>query len=305
MNRTVYVSGAGGYVGRALVPRFKRASYRIIGLTRGDAYSDCDATIKGDLAETIPDLSEADHDSIFVHLAAKAHDRSANADDFFRDTVQCARNVAKAVAGSKIRLVLHISSIGARLAAENSPDARIYGEAKLAAEHVFYEELRSAKGCVLITLRPPAIYGPQAPGSFAALKTAIGMGMPLPFGCAYAERDYLSIDNLVDLLILICDASDKTLANMHAIAFEPCDGEAISTRCLVREIASRLGKPARLMPIPLGALRLAGRLTGKLEMVNGAISPQRAREHPSLREILGWSPAASLADGLDRMCSQR
>lgn len=301
MNRTVFVSGAGGYIGRALTPRLQGAGFRVVGLTRASACPTCDANLIGDLSEAPPDLSQAGARDIFVHMAAKVHDHAAPQGAFMRDTVLCAENVASAIARSKLGHVIHVSSIGARIALEQEDASRPYGRAKLAAERAFSTALADRHGISHVTLRPPAIYGPGAPGNFAILEALVRKGIPLPFGLAVAKRDYLFIDNLIDLLLTLCRAPCATLARANNSVFEPSDGVPVSTRRLIMNIAELLDKPARLLPIPLGFLCLAGRLAGRKDQVLGAISPLSVRRQPSLEKAFGWTAPVSLHQGLAQM----
>lgn len=301
MSATIFVSGAGGFVGQALVPQLRAAGLRVVGLTRNTPCDGCDDSIVGDLAETVPDLSRSSEGDTFIHLAAKVHDRSADEDAFMHDTVQCAQNVARAITVSPIRRVVHLSSIGARIAAENERQARLYGKAKLAAEQAFEHVFGQDGGVCLVTLRPPAIYGPGAPGNFALLETFIRKGIPLPLGRAIAQRDYLFIDNLVELLVMLCTLPDKLFVQVGGKSFEPSDGDPVSTRDLVRRIAFLIGKRARTLPVPTSLLKFAGVVTGRQNQVSGALSPLSTRKKPSLEAIIGWKPRQSLSDGLARM----
>lgn len=298
MSATIYVSGAGGYVGQALVLQLRAAGLHVIGLTRNTPCVRCDDTIVGDLAEMVPDLSGAGGGDTFIHLAAKVHDRSADGEAFMLNTVRCARNVARAIADSPIRRIIHLSSIGARIASESATEARPYGKAKLAAEQAFEEEFRRESDVSLVTLRPPAIYGPGAPGNFAILERFIRHGIPLPLGCADAERDYLFIDNLIDLLMLLCKASEARFARASGRPYEPSDGTPIPTRDLVQQIASLMGRRVRMIAVPISLLRLAGVATGRDDQISGAVCPLLVREQPSLKAAVGWTPRQSLVDGL-------
>lgn len=117
-------------------------------------------------------------------------------------------------------------------------------------------------------------------------------GVPLPLGAVNNRRSLVSLCNLVDVTALCCvvqAAAGQTLLIS--------DGVDVSTPELIRAIGHAMGRPARLLPIPLTWLRLAGRLSGrsaKVERLTGSL--QVDIRHT--REVLGWTPRITLQQGL-------
>jgi UDP-glucose 4-epimerase len=67
----------------------------------------------------------------------------------------------------------------------------------------------------------------------------------------------------------------------------------LSTADLVRVIASAVGKPARLLPVPSALMRLAGNLSGKRAQVDRLLG-SLAVDISKNRELLGWVPPVSV-----------
>lgn len=63
-------------------------------------------------------------------------------------------------------------------------------------------------------------------------------------------------------------------------------------------VGDALGKPARLFPVPAGALRALGRLTGRSAVVDrltGSLQLDTGR----LRRVLNWHPPYTTRQGLE------
>jgi nucleoside-diphosphate-sugar epimerase len=78
------------------------------------------------------------------------------------------------------------------------------------------------------------------------------------------------------------------------------DGHDLSTPDLVRQLATALGQPARLWPVPLAGLQLAARLTGRQAAVQRLCSSLQV-DISATCQGLQWAPPVSVAEGLRRM----
>ena len=294
------MTGATGFVGKAVVKRLVGEGHQVMALGRRPIAQDetpAQQTVSVDLASAAPaDLLNGQ--DLVVHLAARAHARGSTPEDFERDTIGVARNVARQAARAGVGRAILLSSIGARIAEERDSGAREYGRAKLRAEHEFRGAL-DGTGCRLITLRPPVIYGPDAPGSFGSLVHWVSRGRPLPFGMARSKRSYLSRHNLVDLLAGLASADDDRWKAADGLVFEPSDGHPISTRDLSIAIGKAVARPARLLPIPPLVLRSVGKLLGKAELASGALDTLIVQPQPSLEDYFGWAAEARLPETLE------
>ena len=254
----VAVTGASGFVGRALCKALAVAGHEVLGVDlRRDGFPRAEAV---------------------VHLAAIAH-RAASAPELERVNVALARQVGVLAAAQGASLVF-LSSVKVHGEAstvafsENSPMAPqdAYGASKARAE----EALRGLPGLRLAVLRPPLVYGPGVKANFLALMKAISRGWPLPLASVRNARSLVYVGNLVDA-ILGCLGRDAT--------FLVSDGAPVSTPGLCGEIGRALGRPARLFPFPTAWL--PAKVAASLELDDSAI-----------RRAHGWHPPFTLEQGL-------
>jgi nucleoside-diphosphate-sugar epimerase len=169
-----------------------------------------------------------------------------------------------------------------------------YGLSKWEAEQGLWE-IASQTGMEVVVVRPPLVYGPGVKGNFARLLDLVRSGVPLPLAAVNNRRSFIGLDNLVDLLILCVDhpkAAGQTLL--------VSDVQDLSTPELLRMIANAMGRPARLFPVPVPLLRLAGRALGRLNEVDRLVGSLQF-DSSSTRELLGWTPPVSVEEGIKRM----
>ena len=100
------------------------------------------------------------------------------------------------------------------------------------------------------------------------------------------------MNNLVDLIVTCIE--HPSAANHVLLA---ADGEDLSTSELLRRTAAALGKPARLLPVPVGLLKLAAALLGKAEMAR-RLTDSLQVDISQTRSLLGWDPPLSVDQGL-------
>jgi UDP-glucose 4-epimerase len=239
-----------------------------------------------------------------VHLAARVHvmrDEAADPDAAFRATnVDGALRVAQAASRHGVRRFVFVSSVKAlaegdmgRPLREDDPplpqDA--YGRSKLAAEQTL-SRYGEQSGLDVVIVRPPLVYGPQVRANFLRLMDAVWKGIPLPLASVRARRSVIYVENLADALVHC--AIDPRAAHQ---CFHVADADAPTVAELSRSLALHLQKRARLLPVPPGLLRLAGRLTGRSAYVDrlvGAMQLDTAR----IRTTLDWQPPYSTDEGL-------
>ena len=77
------------------------------------------------------------------------------------------------------------------------------------------------------------------------------------------------------------------------------DGEDVSTTQLLRRVADALGKKPRLLPVPVGLMRLAARLIGKGDVANRLFGSLQV-DSSKARDLLGWQPVITMAEQLHK-----
>jgi nucleoside-diphosphate-sugar epimerase len=248
---------------------------------------------------------------VVVHLAALAHQTGKAAAgrwaEFERVNVESTRLLAKTVRSLGTRRLVFVSSVAAVCSQSDvsvdeqslpRPDSD-YGRSKLDAEHRLQQEL-DGSGADWCILRPPLVYGPGNPGNMARLMGLIERGLPLPFASIRNRRSFIYIDNLVDALaIVIC----------HPVQIRSTyflnDGSDFSTPELTVALAAAAGRRIRLLPVPVGVLRLLGRLGDVLGPNTGLDSYSVDRLVGSMpvngegfRSAFSWHPPVGSAEAI-------
>lgn len=294
---TVLITGATGFIGRHYLALLAERGRDVIIASRTDRPAPVgvrEVRAIGDLAAASGATESFGGVDAVVHLAGHvAVKDSGPVEDSVN--VRMARAVAERALAANVPRVIVLSSIAASVAERMPHRARRYGLEKLAADAVFREILPSKQ---VLFLRPPAVYGPGMAGPLATLGRIVARGLPIPLGRSRADRSYISVKNLADLLDVITCSCDSAWTEAAGHIYEPSDGDPVRTNELIRMIGSAVGTQARLLPVPLSALRLLGHLTGRSEMISGAIDPVVAAGNEPLSRIFGWIPSERMPKSL-------
>lgn len=296
---TVLVTGAGGFIGRHLCHHLATTGYAVRASTRRppkQPEKGIDIRAGGEINETTNWQPLLDGIATVVHLAARVHivrETEPNPLNVYRrvNVAGIERLAHQAVAAGVRRFVL-LSSIGAaRAETKGGPLPTPYQQSKWEAELVL-REIAEESGIETVILRPPLVYGPDAPGNFARLVGALRYGLPLPLASIRSRRSFIYVGNLVGAIAL-CLEHPAAPGDIFAVS----DGEVVSTPEFIRRVAQAYGRRARLFPCPPGLLRLGGRLTGRAAMIESLIGDLVVDES-AIRDRLGWRPPYDMAAGL-------
>jgi nucleoside-diphosphate-sugar epimerase len=304
----IAVTGANGFIGSAVCTGFRAAMHEVVPITRLTSTDSSGSVAVGDIdIETDWQQALQGVDCV-VHCAARVHvmnDQSADPLTAFRavNTHGTLRLARQAVLSGVKRLVF-ISSLkvlgertepGRPYTANSAPQPQDpYGVSKWEAE-AGLREIESLHGLEVVVIRPPLVIGPGAKANVQRLVRAISRGIPLPLGRIQNQRSMLGLSNLSDLVILC--ATSPAAAHKTFLA---SDGLDVSTPQFIREIGLALGQPARLLPMPIAGLRLAGRLTGRLAQVE-RLTESLQVEIGHTQKVLGWTPRVTLQEELQNL----
>lgn len=240
-----------------------------------------------------------------IHLAARAHImKSVVADplaEFRSVNVDGTLNLARQAAQLGVKRFIFISSIGVNGNINTLPFTEddgpaptgAYAQSKWQAERGLWQIQRETDMEVVI-IRPPLVYGPNAPGNFGSLMRWVEKGIPLPLGAIYNQRSLVAVDNLVDLILTCID--HPAAANEVFLAG---DGHDLSTSELLRGVAKAMGRPSRLIPLPASFLMMGASLLGKKSMAQRLLGSLQV-DISKARNLLGWEPPISVEEGLKR-----
>lgn len=305
----VAVSGANGFLGSAIVDRLRRDRQKVHVLVRNT--NSVNRKLVGSdvtsLLEPAAWQSALKECSVFIHCAARAHITSGPAKgslpEFRKVNVDLTLELARQAAVAGVRRFVFVSSIGVNGRAshdrpftpEDTENPHTpYALSKFEAEQGLHG-IASETGLEIVIVRPPLVYGPNAPGNFGALTRIVRRGWPLPLGAVTQNRRSLvARDNLVDLLVTCAD---------HAAAanqtFLVSDGEDLSTADLLRRLGRAMGRPARLWPVPTAWLRAGAYVLGQGDVAQRLLDNLQV-DMTKTRRLLGWSPPIGVDEGLRR-----
>ncbi|MCH8998789.1 MAG: SDR family oxidoreductase [Proteobacteria bacterium] len=302
----VLVTGARGFVGRALCPALRDAGHRVIAAVRNaDALPEgCEVRLVDDIGPETDWTAALQDIEAVVHLAARVHVMRESAADpltaFRRTNTEGTLCLARAAARAEVERFLFLSSV--KVLGEASPHGPLtdasppnpqdpYAVSKREAE-TGLSNLAREFGMEVVILRPPLVYGPGVRGNFLSLMRLVDRGLPLPLGAVQNRRSLLGLGNLVDAI---------GLCLMHPAAsggtFLLRDGEDLSTPELVRRLARALERRPRLWPLPEPVLTLAAGALGKSAEARRLLGSLTVDDRP-IRQELGWNPPFTVDEGL-------
>ncbi len=306
--RRVFVTGARGFVGSALVRRYRDMGAEVRGL---DLTADApNGIVAADIARAGDWQQHAAGCELVVHTAAVVSN-VASREACWRTNVLGTRNVLDAAVRGGARRVVHFSSVDAYSivdfpddVAETYPlrpdgDGFHYGESKVAGEAVVWQA-HAAGEIACTVVRPTDIYGPNARANIILPLQYIKSGQFFLPATGYWNPVY--IDDLVDGVV-------------RAGGIDAGIGQAFNIgggiKMLTREFFARLCQWARKKPIVLrratllriGAIiyratTLFGRTTEVCPASIYMIAKPGGYSIEKARRLLGYEPRVGLDEGM-------
>lgn len=289
----VIVTGATGFIGQQLISCFDKESLTIFSRQKIQDYQNINASLETMLDKQVIDQ----HFDVAIHLAGLAHN-SYSLDEFRKINVDSTVAFARQLAESGLKRFVFISSIGVN---GNKTDTVPFSELSTVNPHADYAiskyeaeieltKLSRELEFELVIIRPPLVYGKDAPGNFRNLHNLISRGIPLPFGLANNSRSFISVRNLCNFIVL-CSTHSRAANELFLVA----DDEFISTKELINVIWQAKNIKSFLIPIPIVAFKFLFSLLGRSSM-SVQLFDNLEIDNTKAKSLLGWSPKQSLID---------
>lgn len=278
-DKKILVTGSNGYVGSSFINSYKNYVFKKFSL----------------LSENIEDIDFSGIDSI-LHCAAIVHQKVEQPYSLYEDiNIKYPVELAKLAKQNGVKQFVFISTIAVygdhiekiTLNTKCTPISS-YGKSKFEAENQLLELVDDSFKVSII--RPPMIYGKNAPGNIESLIKLIKKVTLIPLGSIKNKRSFIYIGNL-------CHLVDTIIEKNQFGVFLASDDEPLNTTKLCELIAKNLDKKVHLVKIPFfeTLLKVAKpsfhkRLYGSLEVDNR-----------KTKEILGLNNPYSVEDGIKFM----
>ncbi len=320
--RRVFVTGAGGFVGRMLTRRYRALGAAVAGVdVAADAAND---VVGGDIDDPTPWAHRLEGCDVVVHTAAVVTNNVDPAEAWHVNVVGTQR-VLEAAAAAGVGRFVHVSTMGVARFAQVAtgavarflpgrplderwplmPVGNPYTDTKIAAEHVVLAA--HATGAIAVTIvRPADVYGPGCRPWVLEPLAAIEQGRFLLPARGRGLFTAVYVEDLVDGIIAAAAAPAGAGQIFHLGGEEP-----VTTSEYFGHLYRMLGRtgPPRTLPTAVAvavaeAVRLGHKVRGThTELGRGVmemLSKTRPVSNAKAHELLGWWPEVDLAEGMRR-----
>ena len=306
------VTGSSGFIGDALFSNLYYKGYKVKGTIRGieklskikkdNIFFNCNIDNNTDWSKILQNID------CIIHCAGQNSDTSffkkKNLRNYRKVNVDGTSNLAYQAVKSGVKKIIFLSSI--KVFEQNSETSFLfknnsktnsndpYGISKIEAEKELMK-ISKKTGLEVIIIRPAIVYGKGVKGNFKRLMKLILKGVPLPFGAVKNKRSFISLDNLMDLIIT--SANHPKASGQVFLASDDYD---LSSLELVSKITKAMNKPLRIFSLNSSLIIFFANIFGKSSDVEKLINSFQI-DISHTKQILNWTPPFSIDNGLKKM----
>lgn len=231
--KKLLITGSNGYLGTSFINQF------------GNKYSFEKFSL---LNQKIKDI-QFDNISVILHCAALVHQKIEHFyEKYYEINVKYPVKLAKLAKQNGVKQFVFISTIAVYGEDKEKLDENtnynpitLYGKSKLEAEKQLLE--LNDDSFIVSIIRPPMIYGENAPGNIDSLVKLVKKVSIIPLGNIQNKRSFIFIKNLCNMIYEVITQEKQGI-------FLASDDEPLSTSKLIELIAKNLDKKIYLIKIP-------------------------------------------------------
>ncbi len=306
-DKKIFITGARGFVGKNLCVELDKKGYRFLPSSR-HKFNDGNKHLR--------DLIECDFDKTFdlsnslagchtvIHCAGRAHImKRASSDSFMFDKVNhlATKHLAKQAISAGVTRFILISTAGVMgkktelgfpFKVDDKPNPQgDYAVSKIRGEEALISECQNTHMNYTI-IRPPLIYGQDAPGNWTKLVNLLNYNFPLPLKAIENKRSFIFIGNLIDLIIK-CINSENALNKTYLV----CDNKDMSTSTLIEKIIEASNNRNRTFYISKDKLLFLARILGRGLMAEQLFNNLQLDISETIDQ-LNWKPKYTPDEGI-------
>lgn len=321
----VFVTGAGGFLGKAICRLLRRANIKVTGFARGH-YSELSQMgvnmVQGDISDFSQVKGAMQSCDLVFHVAAKAGVWGTK-EDYFLPNVQGTKNIIQACQELAITRLVYTSTPSVTFAGidedgidESQPYAdsylNYYGQSKAQAEQlVLAAGIGSLK---TVALRPHLIWGPNDPHLVPRVLERAQAGKLKLVGKEDKLVDTIYIDNAAYAHILAAIELGKSDSKSNGKAYFISNDEPITMANMLNRILACVNLPPVTKRVPSSvAYGVGATLEWLYKLLNKKQEPimtrfvarQLSTSHyfdiSAAKEDLGYSPLVNIEEGMKRL----
>ncbi|QFU21970.1 NAD-dependent epimerase/dehydratase family protein [Shewanella eurypsychrophilus] len=320
-----FVTGAGGFLGKAICQRLLSAGLKVTGFARGD-YPELTALgvtmVRGDIADKTAVLNAMKGCDLVFHVASKAGVWGSK-QSYFSPNVDGAANIISACQQLKISKLIYTSTPSVTFAGvdesgidENAPYAdnylNHYGESKAIAEQMVLEA--NSQALKTLALRPHLIWGPEDPHLVPRVIERAKAGRLKLVGKEDKLVDTIYVGNAAYAHILAAVNLCSEDASAAGKAYFLSNDEPITMAAMLNKILACADLPEVTKRVPAGLAYAVGvvlesvyGILGKTDepMMTRFVAKQLSTSHyfdiSAAKTDFGYSPIISIDQGMVKL----
>lgn len=304
----ILITGANGFLGSALVHSLKEKNDLRLSVRNFNSIFQQDEfdVVLGELSPSQNWCAALYDIDVVIHCASRVHimnqsNYSSELNEFRIVNCFSTLNLARQSAAAGVKRFVFISSIGVNgditfehpfVVSDAVRPCSAYAFSKYEAE-LGLRQISLETGMELVVIRPPFVYGPNAPGNFSVLVKYLNSGLPLPCASLSNLRSFIALENLVDLIeTCLCHPS---AANNTFLA---SDNDDISTADFIKRVASSFGRYPLMIPVPYPIIYTFAKFFNRNDFMQKFYRSLQVNIDKT-RSLLDWDPKVSMHMALE------